>query len=298
MILPPRDITFAEAEGEFTGDGLIPDEPDRFRRLCIFAGSSRSTRRGRWRPSCWTATSAWSTAVRRWGSWAVRRRRLGCPRPGRPRDRPPRSERPARGVAMHERKARDGRAGAPRRSGHAGGADGGRHLEPAGHSRQARRPAGRGPASVDHAAAKGFVTYGDAEVMLRGPEPARCWTQWRGGARQRSSAGAFDDLQRDLPQREPARHLGLPGDALLVQLGLDAQLGLIVALLVRGRARTGRTRRACSCRSGRRACLSVRRRRRRRAGGRRTPPAWSSVDSVLRDITRSSKSSSARISQR
>jgi hypothetical protein len=25
VILPPRDITFAEAEGEFTGDGLIPD---------------------------------------------------------------------------------------------------------------------------------------------------------------------------------------------------------------------------------------------------------------------------------
>jgi hypothetical protein len=25
VILPPRDIAFAEAEGEFTGDGLIPD---------------------------------------------------------------------------------------------------------------------------------------------------------------------------------------------------------------------------------------------------------------------------------
>jgi hypothetical protein len=25
VILPPRDITFAEAEGEFTGEGLIPD---------------------------------------------------------------------------------------------------------------------------------------------------------------------------------------------------------------------------------------------------------------------------------
>lgn len=25
VILPPRDITFAEARGEFTGDGLIPD---------------------------------------------------------------------------------------------------------------------------------------------------------------------------------------------------------------------------------------------------------------------------------
>ena len=25
VILPPRDITFAEALGEFTGDGLIPD---------------------------------------------------------------------------------------------------------------------------------------------------------------------------------------------------------------------------------------------------------------------------------
>ena len=25
VILPPRDITFAEAAGEFTGDGLIPD---------------------------------------------------------------------------------------------------------------------------------------------------------------------------------------------------------------------------------------------------------------------------------
>jgi hypothetical protein len=25
VILPPRDITFAEAKGEFTGDGLIPD---------------------------------------------------------------------------------------------------------------------------------------------------------------------------------------------------------------------------------------------------------------------------------
>jgi hypothetical protein len=25
VILPPRDVTFAEAEGEFTGDGLIPD---------------------------------------------------------------------------------------------------------------------------------------------------------------------------------------------------------------------------------------------------------------------------------
>ena len=25
VILPPRDITFREAQGEFTGDGLIPD---------------------------------------------------------------------------------------------------------------------------------------------------------------------------------------------------------------------------------------------------------------------------------
>ena len=25
VILPPRDIAFAEARGEFTGDGLIPD---------------------------------------------------------------------------------------------------------------------------------------------------------------------------------------------------------------------------------------------------------------------------------
>ena len=25
VILPPRDVTFAEAQGEFTGDGLIPD---------------------------------------------------------------------------------------------------------------------------------------------------------------------------------------------------------------------------------------------------------------------------------
>ena len=25
VILPPRDITFDEAKGEFTGDGLIPD---------------------------------------------------------------------------------------------------------------------------------------------------------------------------------------------------------------------------------------------------------------------------------
>jgi PspA-Associated protein len=25
VILPPRDITFSEAQGEFTGDGLIPD---------------------------------------------------------------------------------------------------------------------------------------------------------------------------------------------------------------------------------------------------------------------------------
>ena len=25
VILPPRDISFAEARGEFTGDGLIPD---------------------------------------------------------------------------------------------------------------------------------------------------------------------------------------------------------------------------------------------------------------------------------
>ena len=25
VILPPRDVTFAEAKGEFTGDGLIPD---------------------------------------------------------------------------------------------------------------------------------------------------------------------------------------------------------------------------------------------------------------------------------
>jgi len=25
VILPPRDITFDEARGEFTGDGLIPD---------------------------------------------------------------------------------------------------------------------------------------------------------------------------------------------------------------------------------------------------------------------------------
>jgi hypothetical protein len=25
VILPPRDVTFEEAEGEFTGEGLIPD---------------------------------------------------------------------------------------------------------------------------------------------------------------------------------------------------------------------------------------------------------------------------------
>jgi hypothetical protein len=25
VILPPRDVTFAEAAGEFTGEGLIPD---------------------------------------------------------------------------------------------------------------------------------------------------------------------------------------------------------------------------------------------------------------------------------
>jgi len=25
VILPPRDITFEEAKGEFTGDGLVPD---------------------------------------------------------------------------------------------------------------------------------------------------------------------------------------------------------------------------------------------------------------------------------
>jgi PspA-Associated protein len=25
VILPPRDVTFAEARGDFTGDGLIPD---------------------------------------------------------------------------------------------------------------------------------------------------------------------------------------------------------------------------------------------------------------------------------
>ncbi len=25
VIMPPRDITFAEAQGEFTGEGLIPD---------------------------------------------------------------------------------------------------------------------------------------------------------------------------------------------------------------------------------------------------------------------------------
>jgi hypothetical protein len=25
VIMPPRDITFAEAKGEFTGEGLIPD---------------------------------------------------------------------------------------------------------------------------------------------------------------------------------------------------------------------------------------------------------------------------------
>ena len=25
VILPPRDLTFAEAKGEFTGEGLIPD---------------------------------------------------------------------------------------------------------------------------------------------------------------------------------------------------------------------------------------------------------------------------------
>jgi hypothetical protein len=25
VILPPRDVTFEEAQGEFTGDGLIPD---------------------------------------------------------------------------------------------------------------------------------------------------------------------------------------------------------------------------------------------------------------------------------
>ncbi len=25
VILPPRDVSFAEAQGEFTGEGLIPD---------------------------------------------------------------------------------------------------------------------------------------------------------------------------------------------------------------------------------------------------------------------------------
>jgi hypothetical protein len=25
VILPPRDVTFDEAKGEFTGEGLIPD---------------------------------------------------------------------------------------------------------------------------------------------------------------------------------------------------------------------------------------------------------------------------------
>ena len=25
FLMPPRDIAFAEAQGEFTGDGLIPD---------------------------------------------------------------------------------------------------------------------------------------------------------------------------------------------------------------------------------------------------------------------------------
>ena len=25
VVLPPRDVTFEEARGEFTGDGLIPD---------------------------------------------------------------------------------------------------------------------------------------------------------------------------------------------------------------------------------------------------------------------------------
>jgi len=25
VIMPPRDVTFAEAQAEFTGDGLIPD---------------------------------------------------------------------------------------------------------------------------------------------------------------------------------------------------------------------------------------------------------------------------------
>ncbi len=25
VIMPPRDVTFAEAQGEFSGDGLIPD---------------------------------------------------------------------------------------------------------------------------------------------------------------------------------------------------------------------------------------------------------------------------------
>ena len=25
VIMPPRDVTFAEAKGEFSGDGLIPD---------------------------------------------------------------------------------------------------------------------------------------------------------------------------------------------------------------------------------------------------------------------------------
>ena len=70
-------------------------------------------------------------------------------------------------------------------------------------------------------------------------------------------------LDRGAPEGEPALELGLDREV-GADLGLQPQLALVVALLRRRRrARTGRTRRACSCRSSRRGAAARR--------GTRTP---------------------------
>ena len=87
----------------------------------------------------------------------------------------------------------------------------------------------------------------------------------------RGGAEGCPALDRDAPEREPALELGLDRQV-GADLGLQAQLALGVALLraARGHERV-EARRACSCRSSRRACRARRAgRRRRTARGRRS----------------------------
>ena len=125
-----------------------------------------------------------------------------------------------------------------------------------GHAARRRRARG---VRRDPPAAGPLVRRGPAGVHRRGPDPGL------------AMPGPPAPLDRDAPEREPALELGLDGQ-LGADLGLEAQLALGVALLLAAaRARTGRRRRACSCRSSRRACRARRgRRTRRTARGRRS----------------------------